>query len=223
MAVLDGLKYVLQRNKQYFQHHKINYFLFALLLVVNLGLAFLLFKQWKPVVKPAYIVTDPLGNVLWSCPLNGVYAAGTQKKYCNSKITPEDVKTFAAKGLRSAWALDYQNYASQMTAASRYYTKTGWAAFAGPFTQQNLGVVTGKKGNTPKILSPETSDVQIVDSGLNEKTGRYTWKVSMNLNIPQLIAGNKPFNYVYQVIVQREPVENYPKRLAIVSSTPSSA
>ncbi len=217
MAVLNGLKYVLQRNKQYFQHHKINYFLFLLLLVVNAGLAFLLFKQWKPVVKPAYIVTDPLGNVLWSCPLNDKYTTTTQKNYCSNQLTDDKVKAFAKKAMQSAMSLDFVNYASEMNAASSYFSKKGWAAYAKGFVDSgNLKNLLGKAVDfQTKIIKAQVNTLSIGshDRGVSKKNGRYTWVVRMNVFVPGFDKSRW-----YFVTVQREPVENYPDRLAVISS-----
>ena len=213
MAVLDGLKYVLQRNSQYFKQYKFNSFLLTLLVVTNIVLACLLFVGWKPTLKPQYIVTDSLGNMLWNCPLDNTVSTEWQKNYCSNQLSNAKVEAFAKNAMLKVWSLDYVNYQSEMAKASRYFTKNGWATYARAFVNSgNLDNILGKSDNLkPKILRPEINNVQITGQGISSSTGRYTWIVKMNLVVNQL-----NITQWYNVVVQRESVENYPDRLSIV-------
>jgi hypothetical protein len=221
MARRNGLEYVLQRNKQYFKHFKVNYVLCCFLIVVNFLLFFLLYNQWNPTVAPKYIVASPLGNVLWSCPMNVApnsnSQASWQKTYCSSQLSDQEVKDFARKACLKVWSLDYSNYKMQLADASQYFSKKGWQNFIVSLKASNdLKLLTGDRGDLKsKIFKPviNESGITIVRklTGVYSNSGRYSWMVRMPINIPQM-----SYSQYVEVLVQREPVANFPNRLAIV-------
>ena len=94
MARLFGLRNVLTRNRQYFNHYRINVLLLLMIIVVNIFLTVLIIKKLMYDSSPSYIATSPSGDVLWRCPLDNRYSENWQKRYCNSQLTDDEVKNF---------------------------------------------------------------------------------------------------------------------------------
>jgi hypothetical protein len=225
MARLFGLRNVLERNRQYFSQYKVNSVLLLMMIAVNLLLVTIIFKKLSYNATPSYIATTPADDVEWYCPLNNKFASQWQKKYCRTVISPSKVKAFAKQAVLKAWDLDFSNYLSDLTSASKYFTKKAWAIYLSALTKSGnasrLIQVIGPPPPDPKVQSKLlilTPQVENVEFSLNKngrpKVGliknRMNWWVSMRLKIPQLRAVDS-----VKVRVQREPVSLFPKRLAI--------
>ena len=105
----------------------------------------------------------------------------------------------------------------QLADASQYFSKKGWQNFIVSLKASNdLKLLTGDRGDLKsKIFKPviNESGITIVRklTGVYSNSGRYSWMVRMPINIPQM-----SYSQYVEVLVQREPVANFPNRLAIV-------
>jgi intracellular multiplication protein IcmL len=206
-----GLHLILQRNKQYFKNHNAISALIVLLVILNIALFVLLNKESTNLLPPRYIVTDAKGIYQQPCDVGTWYQ---KDSYC-ARVAQKPVVAFAKEAITKVWSLDFVNYHRQLFEASHYFSKLGWSTYLAQLnasTDFKQTILDKYRVVKPTVFLDKNHKVR--EGLLN---GRVTWVVPLEIDV-QYKSGASPLisqpYYVY-VYVQRERVQNYPRRLAV--------
>jgi intracellular multiplication protein IcmL len=201
----DGLTLVLLRNVFYRDGYRWAVLALFMVLIINCGLASLLFYQVKNPPQPQYFAILPNGQII--------------KNYrLDDPVFPDDqILQWTADAVRQTFSLDYLHWQDQLQTASSKFSMGGWREFLKALkNSNNLETVTKLK---------MVSNAEITGAPrLLQKTvlgGHYVWKIQLPLlvtfnNSSQVI----PMPMDVTLIVMRVPVEESPERIAINNFLP---
>jgi hypothetical protein len=232
MEKKHGLQITIERNRQYFGHHKAVKLLLIVVMVFNVVLFICLDKVWSRKLPPRYIVTQPNGDYQQQCNVAKVFSPNSKGQcttVCCQSTRLNQVQAWTSKAVTQLWNLDFINYRSQLNDVSRYFTKRGWARYlvalkysddykvvstscANSSSPQCNGIIapldSGDGTRPVTVFKPES--MGLID-------GRQTWRVLAAFNIGYDYGAGGFFkqNYYATIFVVRAPVQNHPNRLAI--------
>lgn len=202
----NGLTLVMQRNDFYRDAYRRVVLALLLVLAVNCGLgAVFVYRALNP-PKPAYFPTTPSGVIINIHPLT------------DPVVTDSFVLQWTANAVRNAFSQDYVHWRKQLQDASTAFTVDGWHYFLNAMKSSNnlKTLVDGNMVSSAELTgAPQITAKMVVD-------GHYAWKVEMPLLITYTNGTNNKITMPWNVtvIVLREPVANYPDRIAINNFLP---
>lgn len=196
----SGLKAVLLRNAFYRDGYRLVKMLFVVVLAINVILAGTILYQVANPAKPRYFAVTADGRLIKIYPLS------------QPVVTDNFVEQWTANAVRQTFMLDYLHWRAQLQTASSNYTSSGWHSFLTALKQSNdLKTLMHYKmvADVKLTAAPQVVRKSVVG-------GEYAWNVQMPLLITFSGPG-KTINIPLQVtvIVLRQPVQNYPQRIAI--------
>lgn len=201
----DALTLVLLRNVFYRDGYRWAVVALFIVLIVNCGLAGVLFYQFKNPPPPQYFAITPDGRMINNYRLD-------------DPVFPDDhILQWTADAVRQTFSLDFMHWPEQLQAASSKYSGPGWKEFLKAFkSSNNLETLTKMKmvSNAEVTGAPRLMQSAVLG-------GHYVWKVQLPIlvtftNANQVI----PMPMDVTVIVMRVPVEENPERIAINNFLP---
>ena len=203
----DGLKLIILRNAFYRDNYRRAVLALFLVLIINCGLAGMVFYKWAYPPSPQYFATNADGRIIMLHPLT------------DPSVPDDFVLQWASDSVRQAFSLDYVHWRGQLTDASSNFTPDGWKWFLKSLqSSNNLKTLTDLKMVSNASV---TGAPQIVQKGI--VNGHYAWNVKLPLLVTYTSAGhtiNMPMDVT--LIVIRMPVQDYPQRVAISNFLASS-
>lgn len=201
----DGLTLVLLRNLFYRDGYRLAVFALFIVLIINCGLASLLFYQVKNPPQPQYFAITPDGRII--------------KNYrLDDPIFPDNqILQWTADAVRQTFSLDYMHWQDQLQTASSKFNEAGWREFLKALkSSNNLETLTKLKMVSNAEITGAPRLLQKMPLG-----GHYVWKVQL----PILVTFNNnaqviPVPMEVTLIVMRVPVEESPERIAINNFLP---
>ncbi len=201
----DALTFVLLRNVFYRDSYRWAVLALFILLIVNCGLAGILFYQFKNPPQPQYFAITPDGRIINNYGLN-------------DPVFPDDhVLQWTADAIRQTFSQDFMHWSDQLQTASNKFTAPGWREFLKALkSSNNLETLTKLKmvSNAEITGAPRLMQKAVLG-------GHFVWKVQLPIlvtltNGAQVI----PLPMDVTVIVIRTPVEENPERIAINNFLP---
>lgn len=195
-----ALELIMLRNMFYRDNYRCALSALLLLLVINcLLVGAIIYKVMNP-ARPQYFATTPDGRMINWHPLT------------DPVVTDDFVLQWSANAVRQVFSLDFIHWRQQLQSASSYFTPSGWKYFLQSLKQSNnLETLTNLKmvSNAEITGSPQILEQEIVGN-------QYAWKVQMPILVT-FINGQRtiPMPMNVTLIVLREPVQEYPDRIAI--------
>lgn len=161
----DALKTVALRNGFYRDNYRRIVLILILSILVNLGLAGIVYYQVTNPPAPKYFATTINGRITPLQPLN------------QPNQSDAAVLQWANQAAIAAYTYNFVNYRQQLQSASAFFTAQGWTDFVSALRDSNnLDAVRSKK----LIVSAVATAAPIVlRKGLLD--GRYAWRVQMKL------------------------------------------
>ncbi len=202
----NALELVVLRNAFYRDNYYRALYSLLLLVVVNLGLAGMIFYEWEHPPATQYFATTATGVIIKIHELS-------------DPVVPDNFVTqFASDAVRQAFDLDYLHWQDQLQQASNNFTPYGWRWFIKALqSSNNLKSLTSLKmvSNASITGAPQILEKEIIG-------GRYAWKIKMPLLVTytsgQANTIRMPMNVT--LIVIRVPVKDNPQRIAIQNFIP---
>jgi intracellular multiplication protein IcmL len=201
----DGLTLVLLRNLFYRDGYRWAVFALFIVLIIDCGLAGLLFYQVKNPPQPQYFAITPDGRIINNYRLD-------------DPIFPDDhILQWTADAVRQTFSIDYMHWQDQLQTASSKFNMAGWREFLKAFkNSNNLETITKLKMVSNAEITGAPHLLQKAVLG-----GHYVWKVQ----VPILVTFNSgaqviPVPMDVTLIVMRVPVEESPERIAINNFLP---
>lgn len=196
----SGLEMVLLRNAFYGDNYRFAKMVLAVLLALNLVLGLSFAYLLANPVKPRYFAVTADGRMIAENPLS------------QPVVSDDFVLQWTANAVRQTFMLDYVHWQSQLQDASGDYTTDGWHSFVAALQQSNdLNTLTHfhMVADAQLTAAPQIVRREVVD-------GHYGWNVQMPLLVTFKGHG-KTISIPMQVtvIVLRQPVQDYPNRIAI--------
>lgn len=196
----NGLKTVLLRNAFYRDGYRIAKLLLLLVFAINVILAGAIVYQVTHPAKPRYFAVTADGRLIKINPLS------------QPVVDDAFVEQWTANAVRKTFMLDYIHWKAQLQDASGNYTTQGWHSFLVALQQSNdLTTLMHYKmvADAELTAAPQVVRKSVVD-------GEYAW----NVQLPILVTFSghgKTISMPLEVtvIVLRQPVQNYPERIAI--------
>ncbi len=134
--------------------------LFSMMIIVVLIVAFVYVTTHPS--QPQYYATSIQGRINPIVPLD------------QPNLPPSSLLQWANEAAIASYTFDFQNYGSELQAASIYYTPTGFSSFISAMRAHVLPTVIAKK----VILSAVSTGAPVIlEQG--EREGVYTWTVQM--------------------------------------------
>lgn len=197
---LRGLDLVLMRNQFYRDGHARLVVAVVVMALINLSLLGLVYYRWTHPPQPQYFATTADGRMILEHPLT------------DPSLTDDAVLQWTANAVHKAFSLDFVHWREQLQEASANFTQSGWNYFSQTLQQSdNLKTLTDLKmvANATITGAPQVLQKAVVD-------GHYAWSIRM----PMLITYSNNEKSISQpvkvtVIVLREPVRDYPQKIAI--------
>jgi len=196
----SGLKTVILRNAFYRDSYRLVKGLLLVVLLINVILVGAIFYQVTHPAKPRYFAVTADGRLIKIHPLSQPVVSDTF------------VEQWTADAVRKTFMLDYIHWKAQLQEASSNYTGQGWHSFLTALRQSNdLKTLMHYKMVADAKL---TAAPQVVRKSV--VSGEYAWNVQMPVLVT-FSGHGKTINIPLQVtvIVLRQPVQNYPQRIAI--------
>jgi intracellular multiplication protein IcmL len=201
----DALTFVLLRNVFYRDSYRWAVLALFILLIVNCGLAGILFYQFKNPPQPQYFAMTPDGKII--------------KNYgLDDPVFPDDqVLQWTADAIRQTFSQDFMHWSDQLQVASNKFTTPGWREFLKALkSSNNLETLTKLKmvSNAEITGAPRLMQKAVLG-------GHFVWKVQLPILVT-LTNGTQviPLPMDVTVIVIRTPVEENPERIAINNFLP---
>ena len=201
----DALTFVLLRNVFYRDSYRWAVLALFILLIVNCGLAGILFYQFKNPPQPQYFAITPDGRIINNYGLN-------------DPVFPDDhVLQWTADAIRQTFSQDFMHWSDQLQVASNKFTAPGWREFLKALkSSNNLETLTKLKmvSNAEITGAPRLMQKAVLG-------GHFVWKVQLPILVT-LTNGTQviPLPMDVTVIVIRTPVEENPERIAINNFLP---
>lgn len=205
MKKQDALVAVLARNSFYKGLHYLALGALFLSLVVIGWLTWVLIYIAKYQVHPLYFVTDNVGRLIDSVPVD------------KPNMTNEDVVNWAINAAQATYSYDYINFRSQLQGAQKYFTSYGWSKYMAALqASNNLAALKERK---MIVLARVVYAPKLLAEGI--LSGAYAWKFQMSMLVTYMLP---PYDDKSQftnpldvsMIVQRQPEIKSYKGLGIV-------
>jgi intracellular multiplication protein IcmL len=196
----QGVMQVVMRNQFYRDGYMAVRLAVMFMLVLNLSLIGLVYFRFTHPPIPQYFATTPDGRIINEHPLS------------DPTLSDEAVVQWTANAVHKAFTLDFVHWREQLQSASANFTPDGWTYFSDTLKQSdNLKTLVDLKMVADATV---TGAPEVVQKGLVQ--GHFAW----NIRLPMLITysnGQKTISQPVKVtvIVVREPVQNYPEKIAI--------
>jgi len=205
MSQQDGLKMVMMRNMFYRDSYRNALLILAMMILVNVLLAFCVFYKAATPPSPMYFATTADGRLLNIKPLS------------DPAVSDSFVVQWTANKVRAAFNQDYIHWRSQLQEVQDAFTPGGWKHFLGSMqSSNNLKTLVDLKmvSNAEITGAPQILEKAII-------SGHFAWKIK----IPVLVtfASEKktiPMPMNVTVIVLRMPVTEFPQMIAINNFLP---
>lgn len=201
----DALTLVLLRNLFYRDGYRWAVFALFVVILINCGLATLLFYQMTNPPQPQYFAVTADGRMINNHSLD-------------DPVFPDDhVLQWTADAVRQTFSLDYMHWQDQLQNAAGKFSIPGWREFLKAFkNSNNLETLTQLKMVSNAEITGAPRLLQKAVLG-----GHYVWKIQL----PILVTFNNnaqviPVPMDVTVIVMRVPVEESPDRIAINNFLP---
>ena len=155
--------------------------------------------------QPKYFAITPDGRIVNSRALT------------DPDVTNSYVLQWTADAVRKSFSQDYIHYRGQLQEAADYFTPSGWSDFRQAVDKSNnLRTLVSKKMVSDVTITKPPSILQEMVVG-----GHYAWKINMSIMVTYQGPTNT-INMPYEVtiIVVREPVGDYPDKIAINNFLP---
>ncbi|AAO91125.1 type IVB secretion system apparatus protein IcmL.1 [Coxiella burnetii] len=196
----EGLKLVILRNAFYRDNYRRAIIVLLFALIINCGLAFMIFYKWMYPPQPEYFATTADGRIIMLHPLS-------------DPVLPDDfVLQWSTDAVRKAFSLDYEHWREQLQEASNNFTPDGWKWFLNSLkSTNNLKTLVDLKmvSNATVTGAPTVVRKEVVG-------GHFAWNIKMPLLVTYTSEGhtiNMPMEVT--LIVVRMPTQDYPQRIAI--------
>ncbi|SRR5579883_241009 len=195
MNAQDPLSIIFSRNAFYKRLHYLMLAAFALSLLVNGFLIWVLYFLIKNPFQPVYFATDPVGRLIPIIPVN------------QPNMTVNEAASLAVEAVQAAYSYDYVNYRTQLQQAQRYFTTYGWTNYMKALTQANsLLALTQRK---QIVIAQVVSSPRLIAEGILGSA--YAWKFDMPILVtywePPYDASSKVLNALdVSIIMQRQPI-----------------
>lgn len=201
----EGLPLVLLRNAFYRDGYRVALTALFIVLIINCGLAALLFYQFKNPPEPQYFAITPDGRMINNYRLD------------DPVFSDDHVLQWTANAVRQSFSLDFMHWTDQLQSASNKFSADGWRHFLQALKQSNnLETLTKLKMVSDAQVTGAPKILQKAVLG-----GHYVWKIQLPIlvtytNSTQVI----PVPMEVTVIVMRVSVEENPERIAINNFLP---
>jgi len=196
----SGLEMVLLRNAFYGDNYRFAKMVLVVLLALNFVLGVSLAYLMSHPVEPRYFAVTADGRMIAENPLS------------QPVVSDDFVLQWTANAVRKTFMLDYVHWQTQLQDTSGDYTADGWHSFVAALQQSNdLKTLTHfhMVADAELTAAPQIVRREVV-------SGHYAWNVQMPLLITfKGHARTISIPLKVTVIVLRQPVQNYPDRIAI--------
>lgn len=202
----QGLSLVLSRNAFYRDAYRRVIFALIMLFLINVGLLVtILVKVFNP-PQPQYFATTADGRIIPTHQLT------------DPVVSDAFVSQWVANAVRQSFSVDYIHWRKQLQDASVNFTPDGWRYFLDALKKSNnLNTLQSMKlvSSATIVSAPRITAKMVVGK-------RYAWKVELPLLITYTDGKKTNINMPMKVsvIVVREPVKDYPQRIAINNFLP---
>lgn len=195
-----GLDAVMMRNQFYRDGYTRLVAAVIAMAVINLALLGLVIYRVANPPQPQYFATTADGRVILEHPLT------------DPSLSDDAVLQWTANSVHKAFSLDFVHWREQLQDASVNFTQSGWNYFSETLKKSdNLKTLVDLKmvANADVTGAPQVIQKAVVD-------GHYAWSIRM----PMLITYTNNEKTISQpvkvtVIVLRQPVRDYPQKIAI--------
>lgn len=197
----DGLALVMMRNDFYRDKYRTTVLIFLVSLVLVAMLAWHVFYTISNPPEPQYFAATNDGRIIQLHPLS------------DPVVDSSYVLQWTTNAVREAFELDFEHWREQLQRVSQYFSPIGWKWFLSTLkSTNNLKTLSEKKMVSSATV---TGAPQILEQAVI--SGHYVWKISLPLLVTYANSGNRTINMplMVTVVVIREPVQNYPARIAI--------
>jgi intracellular multiplication protein IcmL len=190
---MDALKLVFERNQFYRRQYFLALGAFALTVLVNIILFFILCFVYKNPPAPIYFATNNVGQLINIVPVT------------KPNMPQADTLNWAIEAVEHAYSYDYVNYRSELQSSQKYFTNYGWRNFIKAFqASNNLTAVTTRK---LVVIAKVIGQPKLIAEGI--LSGSYAWKWEMPVLVtywaPPYDEKSKILNpLTVTVIVQRQ-------------------
>lgn len=196
----DALTTVGLRNAFYRDNYRRVVLILFLSMIVNLGLAGVLFWMLTHPPKPVYFATSINGRISPLYPLS-------QPNQSDSAVLQ-----WANQAAIASFTYNFVNYRQELQAASEFFTPAGWKEFLDALQQSNnLDSVKAKK----LIVSAVATQAPIV-LRKGRLGGRYAWRVQMPLLVTYQSASEfSQEKNIVTMLIKRISTLNSPRGIGI--------
>lgn len=160
---MDALRLVFERNQFYRRQYFLALGAFALTMLVNIILFFILCFVYKNPPSPIYFATNNVGQLINIVPTS------------KPNMSSQDTLNWAIESVEHAYSYDYINYRSELQSSQKYFTNYGWRNFIKAFqASNNLTAVTTRK---LVVMAKVVGQPKLIAEGI--LSGAYAWKWEM--------------------------------------------
>jgi hypothetical protein len=206
METNDALEMVFTRNTFYRRQYFWVLGMFALTLIVNAALIWIVTILITSPTKPVFFAMDNIGELINVVPIT------------QPNVTEAELFAWATDAVQSIYTLDYINYRAEMQQSQKYFTTYGWTQYTRALKSSNnlVGITERKQIQLANVVGQP----KVLAEGLLGTA--YAWKLEMPLLVTYLLPPtyadkNKYTNpLIVTVVIQRQSILQSYKGLGIV-------
>ena len=192
----SGLEIVMMRNNFYRKNYRKMVVVSLMLTLICGGLTGFIFYQYKTRPTPKYFATTEDGKILVLDELSA------QSK------TDNELFAWAKEAAIASFTYDFRNWRTEIQAAKIYYTPAGHRQLLKAITEsRNLTAVKKKKLAT--FVEMSSTKPKIIDQGVQQSTGRYTWIIEFPMRVTYLNS-NHPTDTIVQNLTMKMTISRVP-------------
>lgn len=201
----DALKLIFERNQFYRRQYFLALAVFALTLVVNAILCFMLYFVYKNPTAPIYFATNNVGQLIKIIPVT------------QPNLSQDETIAWAIEAVQAAYSYDYMNYRQELQHSQKYFTEYGWRNFMQAFQASNN--LTAVKSRKLVVMAKVIGQPKVIAEGI--LSGAYAWKFEMPVLVtywsPPYDEKSKILNPItVSIIVQRQSILQSYRGLGVV-------